>query len=62
MIMIFVGIITSWIITRIIHNRVEISASYKAMQSILNNIHNEKTIITSRTSYNYSAYIVIKSS
>ena len=32
------------------------------MEIILNHIHYEKMIITSRTSYNYSAYIVIKSS
>jgi len=32
------------------------------MEIILNHIHDEKKIISSRTSYNYSAYIIIKSS
>ena len=36
--------------------------SCESMEIILNHIHDEKKIISSRTSYNYSAYIIIKSS
>ena len=63
MIMIFVGIIPSWIVTETIYSSV---VSFRNISDHIgiksNNIHYKKTIISSRTSYNYSAYIVIKSS